>query len=56
MNEEEKIKFEKKIKELKNDNELDNRKFENLKSQIKRIEKEINYYKMIEFKQELNNK
>ena len=56
MNEEEKIKFEKKIKELKNDNELDNRKFENLKNQIKRIEKEINYYKMIEFKQELNNK
>ncbi len=55
MNEEEKIKFEKKFKELKNDNELNIRKFENLKNQIKRIEKEINYYKMIEFKQELNN-
>ena len=56
MNEEEEIKFEKKFKELKNDNELNIRKFKNLKNQIKRIEKEINYYKMIEFKQELNNK
>ena len=56
MNEEEENKFEKKFKQLKNDNELNIRKFKNLKNQIKRFEKEINYYKMVEFKQELNNK
>ena len=56
MNEEEEIKFEQKFKQLKKDNEFNIRKFENLKNQIKKIENEINYYKMIEFKQELNNK
>lgn len=53
---EEEIKFEKHFQKLIKDNELNIKKFENLKNQIKNIEKEINYYKMIEFKQELNNK
>lgn len=55
MNEEEEDKFEKQFQQLIKDNELNIKKFENLKNQIKEIEKEINYYKMIEFKQELNN-
>ena len=56
INEEEENKFEIKFQQLMKDNELNIRKFKNLKNQINGIEKEINYYKIIEFKQELNNK
>ena len=56
MNEREEIKFEKQFQQLMKDNESNIKIFENIKNQIKKIEKEINYYKMIEFKQELNDK
>jgi len=55
MNEEEEIKFEKLFQKLIKENKLNIKKFEDLRKQIKETEKEINYYKMIEFKKELNN-
>ena len=55
INEEEEIKFEIKFQQLMKDNEPNIKKYENIKNEIQKIEKEINYYKMIEFKQELNN-
>ena len=55
INEEEENKFEEQFQQLIKDNELNVKKFKNIKNEIKNIEKEINYYKMIQFKQELNN-